>query len=149
MASGCIILRDGRCLSVRQAVHDAVLRSIATVVDAKTDFHAWLARQVPIETDVELGHAFVRAEDGSHVTRELDIRGLTARNQRVFERAVREAKPIEGPFAPTEDVDWALQRLRTMLDSCDEGRPALELSDSTVEMPRCETRIGPGWSESR
>ena len=145
MASGFIILRDGRCLSLRHAVHDAVLRSIATGLDSATAFQQWLAAQVPGATDADLGHAFVRAADGAHVSRELDTRSLTAPNQKLFERAAREAKPIPGPFAPAEDVDRGLQRLRKMLDSCDAGRPALELSDWTVEAPPCQTRVGPGW----
>ena len=141
-------LRDGRCLSVRHGVHDAVLRSIATILESPSPFHDWLAGQVRAETDVELGYAFVRAADGAYVQRELDTRALTAANQRMFERAARVARPIPGPHAPAEDVDWALQRLRTMLDLCDEGRPAREFSDWTVEAPPCQTRIGPGWAES-
>ena len=147
MASGFIILRDGRCLALRHAVHDAVLRSIAAGLDSATPFQDWLAGQVPHGDDAELGHAFVRVKDGSQVTRELDIRGLTASNQSLFERAARDATPTAGPYAPIEDVKSALQRLRKMLDSCDEGRPVVELSDWTVVAPPCETQIGPGWPE--
>ena len=145
MASGFIILRDGRCLSLRHAVHDAVLPSIATALNSATAFHQWLAAQVPGETDADLGYAFVRAADGAHVSRELDTRDRTAPNLTLFERAAREAKPIPGPCAPDEDVNRGLQRLRKMLDSCDEGRPVLESSDWTVEAAPCQTRIGPGW----
>ena len=81
MASGFIILRDGRCLSVTHAAHDAVLHSIAAAMQDATPLHAWLLTQIPVEMDVELGYAFVRASDGEHVSRKLDTRGLTKPNQ--------------------------------------------------------------------
>lgn len=140
-------MRDGRCLSVRHAIHDSLLRSIATVLEG-TPLAAWLGTQVPMNTDVELGHSFARAANGEHVSRELDTRAFTELNQKLFERAAREAKPIAGPEAPVEDVEFALNRLRKMLDSCDEGRPPLELSDWTIEAPPNEMRMGPGWTAS-
>lgn len=33
MASGFIILKDGRCLSVRHATHDALVRSVAASLE--------------------------------------------------------------------------------------------------------------------
>ena len=53
MASGFIILRDGRCLSVTHAAHDAVLHSIAAAMQDATPLHAWLLTQIPVEMDVE------------------------------------------------------------------------------------------------
>ena len=147
MASGFIILRDGRCLSVRHAIHDSVLRSIASVLIG-APLGEWLGKQVPIDTDVELGYAFVRAANGEHVSRELDTRALTESNQELFKRAAREARPIAEAYAPLADVESALNRLRKMLDLCDEGRPPLELSDWTAQAPPCEKRTGPGWIES-
>ena len=147
MASGFIILRDGRCLSVRHAIHDSVLRSIAAAIE-DDNLRAWLTTQVPADGDIDIGYAFVRAGSGEHVTRELDTRGFTESNRRSFELAVAEAEPIAGPRARLEDVAFALKRLREMVRLCDEGRPPLELSDWTIEARPCEERIGPGWTES-
>jgi hypothetical protein len=148
MASGFVVLRDGRCLSVRHAVHDAMLRSVIVAMDADAPLRAWLATQAPGDDDVELGYAFVRASDGEHVLRELDLRALTAPNQTVFETAAREAVPTGGPSAPAEDVPQALARLRQMLHLCDQGRPPLELSDWRTVAPPCERKVGPGWTGS-
>jgi hypothetical protein len=147
MASGFIILKDGRCLSVRHAAHDALLRSVVTAL-GDSPFRAWLLTQVPDEGDVELGYAFIRTADGAHVVRVLDLRCLTGTNRRLFESAAREARPIEGPFAPVEDVVSALNRLRAMLDSSERGESALTLSDWTCKAPPAEGRVGPGWEDA-
>jgi hypothetical protein len=147
MASGFIIFRDGRCLSVRHATHDALLRSVAAAIEEDAPLRAWLLSQVPDPADVELGYAFVRASDGASVVRELDLRGLTEANRGLFENAARWAEPIAGPYAPVEDVAWVLNRFRDMLDRCDRGEPPLELSDWTCEAPPVEKRIGPGWED--
>ena len=127
MASGFLILRDGRCLAVRHRLHDAVLRSIAAVMDDASALREWLSTQVPREDDVDLGYAFVRASNNEHVTRELDTRALTEPNRRLFERAAVHAEPIAGPYAPVDAVAFALNRLREMLRLCDEGQPPLTL----------------------
>ena len=146
MASGFIILADGRCLSVRHAVHDAVLRSVVAALDQSTPFACWLGSQLPAASDVDLGVAFVRAGTEEQVARVLDTRALTVENQHLFEQAVMEATPIgHAPVAPEQDVVAAIGRLRLMLRHCSEGRPTLSLSDWSVQAPPCEQRIGPGW----
>jgi hypothetical protein len=146
MASGFVILSDGRCLAVRSAIHDAVLRAITSAIQPETSLSSWLGTQVPDEGDADLGYAFVRASDGTTITRLLDTRGLTEANRRSFERAARTAAPMSGAYAPEGDVESALNRLRLMLDMRDQGRPPLELSDWTVEASPCEMRLGPGWT---
>lgn len=148
VASGFIILRDGRCLSVRHATHDTLLPSVAASMEECSPLRRWLLSLVTRELDINLGYAFVRATDGEPLTRDLDLGGVTEANRRLFEEAARKAEPIAGPFAPVEDVTFALQRLRTMLDRCDSGEPPLELSDWTREAPPVEGRVGPEWEES-
>jgi hypothetical protein len=148
MASGFIILSDGRCLSVQGALHDALLQSVAAAMEDDLPLRAWLNSQVPGPLDVELGYGFVRTADGEQVVRMLDLRGLTEANRRLFENAVRRAEPVAGAFAPVEAVSWVLERFREMLDRCDRGEPPLELSDWTCEAPPVERRIGPGWENS-
>ena len=69
MASGFIVLRDGRCLSLVHAIHDEVLRSIAESLDVGSPLRTWLATQTPADDDVDLGYAFVRR--AIHVARAL------------------------------------------------------------------------------
>lgn len=59
MASGFIILTDGRCLSVRHKVHDAVVRSIAAAIDQAAPLADWLRRQGRAQQDRDLGHVFL------------------------------------------------------------------------------------------
>ena len=145
MACGFLVLRDGRCLSVRWRLHDSVLRSIARALAPADPLRAWLLTQLPREDDHELGFAFVRADDGVHVSRHIDTRCLHPDTLERLEMAARLADPSEEPF--TDDVKECLARLSTMLAYCDEGRPPLDLSDWTVIEPPDDARIGPGWPE--
>ena len=147
MASGFIVLRDGRCLSVRHAIHDAVLQSLVAAIGEASPLGEWLATQVPRDADVDLGYAFVRAGSEEHVSGVLDTRELTEPNRKLFESAVRGAEAAAGPRAPVEDVAVALGRLREMLRQCDNGRPPLALSDWTDVVPPDGNRIGPGWTD--
>ena len=148
MASGFIILKDARCLAVRGALHDAVIRSVANSLNHDPPLQTWLLSLVPSDGDVDLGHAFVRASDRAQIQRMLDLRCLTDSNRLLFENAARHARSIEGPFAPEELVTECLDRLRRMLDSYERGEPPLSLSDWTCEAPPPEGKIGPGWDNT-
>ena len=138
MASGFVILNDGRCFSVRSAVHDDVLRAVLDAMNSDEPLYRWLAEQLPSDEDTDLGYAFVRHRNGEHVSRELDLRGLTELNRAVFEEAVLETER-------TNASEPALVRLRQMIRCCRAGAPPLELSDWTAEAPPLSERIGPGW----
>ena len=144
MASGFIILGDGRCLSVRHTAHDALLRSIAAAMPEAYALRPWLLTQVPKDEDPDLGHAFVRSS-GEQVERFLDLRGLTDGDRLRFVEAVRTCQAMSGETAPLEDVVAALERFRSMLDCWQRGDPPLELSDWVEVAPPCDCRIGPGW----
>jgi hypothetical protein len=146
MASGFIVLRDGRCLSVRWPVHDAVLRAIVEKLDERSPLALWLAEQLPRDGDVELSYAFVRENDGEQVARAVDVRGLTDENRTAFEEAALiAARSAEGIDAV---VRAALDRLRRMIECARAGEPPLELSDWTTVAPPCTVRSGPGWQEA-
>ena len=146
MASGFLILQDGRCLAVRHALHDAVLRSVAEHLPAGDPLGAWLRRQVPGDGDQEVGYGLVRT-DGEQVPRFLDLRALTGENLRRFVAAAGSCQPSPGVRAPTEDVEACLHRLRLMLGAAERGEPPLALTDWRAVAPPCTDRIGPGWSE--
>lgn len=139
MASGFVILNDGRCFSVRSAVHDEVLRAILEAMDEGAPLHRWLAEQLPSDGDADLGYAFVRNTNGEHVTRHVDLRGLTESSRAVFEEAALATERTRAA------VDPAMLRLRRMIECCRAGAPPLELSDWTEEAPPGPARIGPGW----
>lgn len=141
MASGFIVLRDGRCFAVRSQLHDAVLRSIARALPNEDVLREWLTRQVPSDQDHEMGHAFVRAADDVHVSRSIDTRAMAPEVRQRFEHGVRVATSTGEPNH--EDLDRCLSRLQMMLGLCDQGQPPLELSDWRVLTPPPDERIGP------
>lgn len=147
MASGFIILADGRCLSVQHSLHDAVLKCLLNRISSDDPLHAWLGSQLPGEDDIELGYGFVRSATGEQVLRMLDLRGLTGQNRATLEDAALEAEPAAWPQAPKAQVEVALVRLREMIRRCNAGERPLQLSDWTIEAPPCTARVGPGWPE--
>jgi hypothetical protein len=140
MAAGFVILKDGRCFSVPSAAHDRALRAVLDAMGVDEPLRRWLDEQLPSDGDTELGYAFVRKSDGEHVSRHLDLRGLTELNREVFEEAALDTER-------TNESDPALLRLRQMIRYCRAGAPPLELSDWTVEAPPGPRRIGPGWDD--
>ena len=145
MASGFIVLGDGRCLAVHYPVYDAVLRSISCALSQLDPLRGWLDTQLPGEVDVELGFAFVRLANGEQVLRYLDVRGLTDPNQTKFEDAALIAQPSAGPHATFELVEVAISRLRDMIESRRAGASPLALSDWTTQPAEPVEKIGPGW----
>jgi hypothetical protein len=121
-------LPDGRGLSVRSAVHDAVLLSVAAAAGNEV-LSSWLRSKLPKANDPELGYAFVRESDGEHVSRWIDLRVRPVEEQTDFSEAAKRATPMSAPYAPLEDVQQALERLREMLDHLARGEPPLEFSD--------------------
>src|SRR5262245_50678801 len=102
MASGFLVLPDGRCLARRWSAHDEVLRAIADqlgVEPAARQLKQWLLEQIPGPNDeVELGYgAWFRAADLQVVLRHLDLRQVTLENQRLFCEAAKRAALGEHP----------------------------------------------------
>ena len=145
MASGFIVLRDGRCFAAHSQLHDSVVRSIARGLPHGDSLRAWLTKQIPGDQDQELGYAFVRAADDVHVSRFIDTRGMSTEIQQRFECAVRVAESTPEPGQ--EDVDLCLRRLQTMLALCDQGLPPLECSDWSELPPPPDEHVGSGWPD--
>ena len=53
VASGFLILSDGRCLARNWAAYDAVLRAVAEQLDATLELRAWLLLLLPGPDDEE------------------------------------------------------------------------------------------------
>jgi hypothetical protein len=145
MASGFLILVDARCFAACHGVYDAVLRSVLLALPPADPLRAWLATQLPDDGDVDLGYAFVRVRDGSHVERHLDLRWFGAAIQARFEDAALLAEPFAGPYAPLADVAAALSRLREMIRRCRAGEAPLLLSSWNVVAPPPDMSIGTDW----
>jgi hypothetical protein len=126
VASGFLVLADGRCYAPRWAFYDAVLRAVAAAIDDTAEGRAlrvWLLAQLPGPQDIQhIGHGpWVRASDEQTIERFLDVRVLTPQNQR------------------------CLLDLGDMVARADRGEPPLSRSDWREVLHSQGRRIGPGW----
>src|SRR5262245_15675089 len=129
MASGFLVLPDGRCLARRWRAHDTVLRWIADALaadPAASRLEAWLRRQIPGPDDIEeLGFgAFLRRRNGTEevVLKHLDLRRLAPEQQRLFCDAAKRARQV------VPDDEWArvcLDDLVDMIERGERGEPPL------------------------
>ena len=155
MASGFLILADGRCLAVNWRYYDLTLRAVAESLEDSQggrELRTWLMTLVPGPHDIEeLGYgAWLRSEDQQIIPKYLDLRELTPQNQRLFhEAALRAAERGNSPEATTRDsmLIRCLMHLSDMVERANRGEPPLSLSD-WVKVEPCEgKKIGPGWNE--
>jgi hypothetical protein len=150
MASGFLVLPDGRCFAPRWAAYDAVLRAVADQVDEPeaSALRAWQLGLLPGPDDEEhVGYGpWYRRAGGQLIERFLDLRELVPENQRRFCRAAKRAASRLGPDAP-EWLAVCLSRLSEMVVRSERGEPPLSLSDWTKVMPREGRHVGPGWPE--
>src|SRR6476620_5739687 len=104
MASGFIVLPDGRCFSRRWSAHDTVLRAIADQV-SNEPLRQWLLEQLPGPNDEdEVGYgAWFRKSDSNIIVRSIDLRLMTIENQQLFCDGVKRAASLD------HDEEW-LQR---------------------------------------
>ncbi len=155
MASGFIILQDGRCFAKRWWCYDAVLREIINELTRdpqEPELAAWLGSLLPsLEDEQELGYgAWLRQSDGEIIARHLDIRELTEANQHLFNEAARRALSrlkAAGSSKLTEDVNACLPLLVEMIERAERGEHPLSLSDWVNVEPASGKRSGPGWDK--
>ena len=131
MASGFLILADGRCLARRWWAYDAVIKAVAEQLggsDAALALREWLLSLLPGPDDEQhIGYGpWLRAEDNQLIERRLDIRELTVENQRLFHDAALEAAQNH---RPDEDEFQSLSDLSDMLIRADRGEAPLSRSD--------------------
>jgi hypothetical protein len=148
MASGFLVLPDGRCFSVRWSAHDAVMRAVTSELERQPEAEAlatWLRTRIPSpEDEEEIGYgAFFRRSDGKVVLKHLDLRLLTVENQRLVCAAAKRAC-----VRPSND-QWLQTCLDTLVDMIlrfERGEPPLSRSDWTFVQPAKPERLGPGWN---
>jgi len=155
MPSGFLILSDGRCLAVRWRYYDLTLRTVAESLGESQAAHAlreWILTLVPGVRDIEeVGYgAWLRSDDQQVIPKRLDVRSLTAENQRLFHDAALQV----GRRARSEEAkNWdsilveCLLHLSDMVERADRGEPPLSLSDWDAVKPPEKTKIGPGWDQ--
>jgi hypothetical protein len=152
MASGSIILNDGRCWSDRWTGYDCLLSVVIDEIRLCGDhpeFMAWLRTRIPEEQDIEMGYGFIKPDTDENIVRSIDLRELTPASQEVFWSALQRAatKLIVNPGDQHEHLLLQMKRLLHMHHLVRIGDPPDHLSDwrtGYVEPPSGE-KIGPGW----
>ncbi|MDB5353477.1 MAG: hypothetical protein JWN86_4724, partial [Planctomycetota bacterium] len=95
VASGSLVLPDGRCFAPRWSSYDAVLRAVADELEAPeaADLRGWLLGLLPGPADEEhVGYGpWYRAADGQLIERTLDLRELTPTNPSLICEAGKQA----------------------------------------------------------
>ena len=141
MASGFLVLSDGRCFAKSWSFHDRAIQCVAEQL-ATSSLGAWLLEQLPGPTDEELGYgAWYRVKDGAHVERFIDLREFTPESQAQFTDAVLRAAEV------ADASDRALMsELADMVARQRRGEPPLSRSDWREVVPSRGRKIGPDWS---
>ena len=147
MASGFLILPDGRCFARVWSYYDAVIEEIAeSLRDApeERELKNWLLLLLPGPGDQEhLGYGpWLRSTDQTIVERHLDLRELTGKNQQLFMRAAKDAATTshDNPHLHQCFLDLA-----EMIERIEAGEAAFSKSDWREVVPSKGRRIGPGW----
>jgi hypothetical protein len=147
MPSGFLKLPDGRMLIRREEIYDDLFEAIIVElrkVPCAEAFADWMQSQIPGPDDLPyLGYgAWRRAVDGEIIARDIDLRGLTDENIRLFCQGAKEAaKQIQ----EGDRYARSLRDLAEMIERMERGEPPLLMSDSPYLIPSAPERIGPGW----
>jgi hypothetical protein len=148
MASGFLVLPDGRCLTRRWSAYDEVLRAVAKELgeqQAAQQLKRWLLDQLPSAGDEEeLGYgAWFRTADQQVVVRHVDLRQMTVENQNLFCEAAKRAALVGNT---QEWLRGCLCDLADMVARGERGEPPLSKSDWREVVPPNGGPIGPGWN---
>jgi hypothetical protein len=151
MASGFLVLPDGRCFAPGWSVYDVVLRAVADELDAPeaSALQAWLLELLPgLDDEEHVGYGpWYRVADGQLIERMLDLRELTPASQFLFCQAAKRAASRLGSDAP-EWLANCLSKLSDMVVRYERGEPPLDRSDWVEVVPSKGRYIGPGWSDA-
>jgi len=155
MASGFIVLKDGRCFAPRWSIYDEVIRiTIRELeeIEKGQELADWLKMQIPEpedNEDNEIGWGFIDPRINNNiVNRELDLRALTDENQQLFWKAVQKGmdKLTNGaPNYSTLPVEF-FEVFHKMFVLCNKGEPPMELTHWNKLADPCTEKKGPGWT---
>jgi hypothetical protein len=151
VASGFIVLADGRCFAPTSRLYDDTLRLVAAHLPDSTPariFKDWLLSLLPGPSDTDIGHGWVRSVDNQTVVRKIDVRELTAENQKLFHGAARLAGDRLRSDQPSEMPSWTKDcalELADMVARADRGESPLSRSHWREVVPTEGRKVGPGW----
>jgi len=151
MASGFIVLKDGRCFSRRWTLYDEILKIAIKelyLLENGNELAKWLETQIPDLDDEsgECGWGFYKPSTDEFLNRHLDIRSFTTDNQELFIKAIHNGREklseFQDDYSPLNIDNFEI--FYKMVTLCENGEPALEFSDWGTIQP-CNEKNGPGW----
>ena len=151
MASGFIVLKDGRCFGRRWTGYDEILKiSIKELylLENGNDLARWLETRIPDADDEsgECGWGFYKTSTDEFLNRHLDIRSFTLENQELFVKSILNGRvkllEHKEDYSPL-NIDF-FEIFYKMLVLSENGEPVLEFSDWGTIQP-CNEKNGPGW----
>ena len=151
MASGFIILADGRCFAPISLLYDDTLQMVAAHLPDSAPariLRDWLLSLLPGPSDTDIGYGWVRSSDNEIVERKIDVRELTLENQKLFHRAARLAGERMQSDQPGDMPSWTREcavELADMVARADRGDPPLSRSHWREVVPSEGRKVGPGW----
>lgn len=151
MASGFIILEDGRAWAKAGWLYDAVLGELIGSIHLGSDeepFRKFLEDHRPKEGDIDIGYGFIRRGSDENVLRELDLRTLSPKARSVFWAAVERAM-VHCQGEDSEPIRSGLTHLHAMGRSISNGEPPEALTDVTkpMDLPEPGLQEGPWWDD--
>ncbi len=149
MASGFIILKDGRCLARNWRTYNYIL-NLAIDEMPENELTKWLRNRIPKDVDIYDGFGgFYRNETDEHIEGKLDLRELTMKNQKQFWNAIQIAltKLIKQNNIDNNDSIDLLKELLGMKKQAEIGGSLFKMNDwrNGYSEPKTDIRIGPGW----
>jgi len=157
MASGFIILKDGRALARRWSHYDYIIELAISELSKTNDKSAedlknWFQTLIPNEGDIENGYGgFIRKADGENIQRWLDLRELTSVNQQLFWESIQNALTrLSSDDQAKTDIQDSIKLLKRFLEMkhlADIGDNPDNLSDwgKGYIVHQSGKRVGPGW----
>lgn len=153
MASGFIILKDGRCFARRWTGYDEIIRIVITELEIIENGQAladWLNLQIPNSKDKEgedAGWGFHNSRIDEWRNRKLDLRSLTQENQVLFWLAIQKGKSKlteRGEDYSPLSLDF-FNLFYEMMERAEKGEPPMELNHWIKLAEACNEKNGPGW----
>ncbi|MGH1334752.1 MAG: hypothetical protein ACRBFS_01395 [Aureispira sp.] len=155
MASGFIILKNGRCFARRWTGYDEIIRIAITEleqIENGQELAEWLKVQIPNTEDDEsadAGWGFHNSRIDDWINRELDLRSLTQENQELFWKAIQKGKnkltEKREDYSPLS-LDF-FNVFYDMFERAEKGEPPMELTDWNKVAEPCTEQNGPGWGK--
>ncbi|MGO4291289.1 hypothetical protein [Chitinophaga sp. RAB17] len=152
MASGFIIIKDGRCFSRKSAVYDYIISIVIKELrmnDPDNEFGLWLASLIPGEKDIDIGYGFIRHDTGEELARWLDLGEITEANQLIFWSSLqhflnRNITDLRSRDESTYELLIILLKMNYLADTGDDPDNLSDWHKGYTE-PYTNNRIGPGW----